>query len=327
MPESLLSVQNLSKEFKINSNSFHLFSPRPVLKAVDSVTFDLYHGETLGIVGESGCGKSTLGRMITGLTQPTQGSILFDGHDLLRCNAKELRRLRQEIMIVFQDPFSSLDPRMRVEDTIAEPLKSYCPQMSRADRHARVLELLDSVGLNPAYARRFPHEFSGGQRQRIGIARAIALHPKLVVCDEAVSALDVSVQAQILNLLKQLQAQYNMSYVFIAHGLNVVRYMSDRIAVMYLGKIMEIGPRDDIYNKRLHPYTQALFSAIPVADPFVERERAELLKGDVPSPINPPPGCRFWTRCPRCMEECKKTVPELHLVEENHLVACHLFKP
>ena len=323
MKQELLRVENLSKVFPLNGNR-RLFQPRQFLKAVDDVSFQVYEGETLGVVGESGCGKSTLGRMILRLLPPTSGKIYYDGQDLLAMPKKELREKRQEMQIVFQDPYASLDPRMKIGDILAEPLLCHCHDLSLAERSERVAGLMEQVGLSPDYVSRFPHEFSGGQRQRIGIARAIALNPRLIVCDEAVSALDVSVQAQILNLLVNLQEKYGLTYFFISHGLNVIRHISKQICVMYLGKIMEIGDADMLFRQRLHPYTKALFSAVPTIERIGDRSRI-ILQGDLPSPVSPPKGCRFHTRCPYKMQICTEVEPLPQQVDEGYFVACHLY--
>ncbi|RVU97110.1 ATP-binding cassette domain-containing protein [Coriobacteriales bacterium OH1046] len=295
---------------------------RVYVRAVDGVSLSLRYGETFGLVGESGCGKSTLGQTILRLEDPNEGSIYYRGTDISKLKPAEMRPFRREMQIIFQDPYSSLDPKMTVGAIIAEPLIVH--KMGDAQERARrVAELLELVGLRPEHAKRYPHEFSGGQRQRIGIARALAVNPKFVICDEAVSALDVSIQAQVLNLLRRLQKELGLTYLFIAHGLAVVKYISDRIGVMYLGKIVEIADSDDIYARPLHPYTQALIKAIPEPNPDIAQAE-DLLNGDVPSPIDPPSGCRFHTRCPFATERCSAEEPELCDVGGGHMCACHL---
>jgi oligopeptide transport system ATP-binding protein len=308
--DPILSVRDVTKYYPLTSGVIRHTVGH--VKAVDGVSFDLFPGETLGIVGESGCGKSTLGRLLVSLEPPTSGSIRFQGQEVTDLKGSALRKLRRDIQIVFQDPYTSLDPRKTVGDIIAEPFKIHPDVVPAGKRRERVKELLDLVGLNPEHINRYPHEFSGGQRQRIGIARGIALNPKVLVCDEPVSALDVSVQAQVVNLLVKLQQELDLAYVFIAHDLSVVRHISDRVGVMYLGKFMEMGDEDQIYDRSTHPYTQALMSAVPVPDPSA-RDKRELivLHGDVPSPANPPSGCRFHTRCWRAQPECSTTDPEL----------------
>jgi oligopeptide transport system ATP-binding protein len=292
-------------------------------KAVDGITFNVKRGETLGLVGESGCGKSTTGRALLQLYKPTSGSVVFDGVDMTRARGEQLRLLRRRMQMIFQDPYASLNPRMSVRDIIDEPMLIH-KLGNKSERHERVSELMRIVGLNPYYATRFPHEFSGGQRQRIGIARSLAVSPDFIVCDEPVSALDVSIQAQIINLLEELQEQFGLTYLFIAHDLAVVRHISDRVAVMYLGKMMEMADRNEIYDNPLHPYTKALLSAVPIPDPALERKRERIiLTGDVPSSLRPPRGCVFHTRCPIAIDDCRQIIPEWREAEPGHWVACH----
>lgn len=320
--DPLLQIRHLKVHFPLHRRTFW-GTRRDVVRAVDGIDLTIQRGETLGLVGESGCGKSTTGRAIIGLYRPTTGQVVFDGQDILALDPEKMREQRKRFQIVFQDPFSSLNPRMTVGKLIGEALAIY--QIGdRAWRQDRVVELMNLVGLNPHHLRRYPHEFSGGQKQRIAIARALASEPEMVVLDEPVSALDVSIQSQILRLLMDLQHSLGLTYLFIAHDLAVVGQVSQRIAVMYLGKIVELGPRTSVYSTALHPYTRALFSAVPVPDPVLEQSRQRiLLRGDVPSPINPPQGCRFCTRCPNVMEICREIEPLLRELEPEHLVACH----
>jgi len=323
--EVLLRVDQLVKHFPIYRGVFQ----RQVgaVRAVDGVTFDIYKGETLGLVGESGCGKSTTGRTILQLYTPTSGSVHYGGVDLAKLKGEDLRHMRKKIQMIFQDPYASLNPRMTVGEIIGEPLMVH-NAASPAEIEKRVAELLEKVNLNPAFSTRYPHEFSGGQRQRIGIARALALQPDFIVCDEPISALDVSIQAQVVNLLEDLQKQFGLTYLFIAHDLSMVKHISDRVAVMYLGVIMELADRSTLYQSPLHPYTQALLSAVPIPDPVLEEQRRRvILEGDVPSPANPPSGCRFRTRCPVFQKGvCDVEQPELREVSPGHFVACHLVK-
>ena len=322
--EVILSVRGLKKHFPITSG---IVIQRQVgaVRAVDDVDFDVYKGETLGLVGESGCGKSTTGRTILQLYRPTAGSVTFEGKELTTMKGEQLRRMRQRMQIIFQDPFASLNPRMTVGNIVNEPLQIHKTIPNRRERQEYVENLLEKVGLNPYYINRYPHEFSGGQRQRIGIARALALNPSFIVADEPISALDVSIQAQVVNLLEELQDELNLTYLFIAHDLSMVRHICDRVAVMYLGKIVELGPTDLVYDNPLHPYTQALLSAVPVPDPSVEEQRQRvILTGDVPSPANPPTGCNFNTRCPVRFDLCfQEPDPPLIELEPGHFAACH----
>lgn len=316
----LLEVKELQKYFPIKKGS--LFSKRiDYVKAVENVSFALNKGETLGIVGESGCGKSTTGRCILQLIEPTKGEVLFEGKNLANLNKYELRKIRKDMQFIFQDPYASLNPRMTVREIINEPMKNFGIG-NKKSRRKRVEELLDTVGLSSYHAARYPHEFSGGQRQRVGIARALSANPKLVICDEPVSALDVSIQAQIINLLRDLQKKFDLTMVFIAHDLSVVKHISDRVAVMYLGSVVELSDYKDLYANPLHPYTQALLSAIPKPNPKLKKTRI-ILEGDIPSPTNPPPGCRFHTRCRYATDICKKEEPILKPISEGHTVACH----
>ncbi|MBU5466878.1 dipeptide ABC transporter ATP-binding protein [Virgibacillus sp. MSJ-26] len=322
MQQQLLEVNGLKKYFDIKGGVFG----RKVgeVKAVDGISFDVQNGETLGIVGESGCGKSTTGKSILRLIEPTEGEVKFEGQDLLSLSPEQMRKMRRDIQIIFQDPYASLNPRHTVEKIIGEPLLVY-GMKSAKERKERIKELLEVVGLQPHHASRYSHQFSGGQRQRIGIARALANNPKLIICDEPVSALDVSVQSQILNLMEDLQKKFNLTYIFIAHDLSVVKHISDRIGVMYLGKMVELADKEMLYDDPKHPYTQALLSAIPNPDPDEIKDRI-ILKGDVPSPSNPPKGCPFNTRCPKAMNVCREITPNFQEVEENHFVACHLYE-
>jgi oligopeptide transport system ATP-binding protein len=321
--DKLLEVRGLKKYFPITSGII-LQRVKAYVKAVDGLDFFVRKGETLGLVGESGCGKSTTGRSILQLYRPTAGEVIFQGKDLCKLQGEELRKMRRNMQMIFQDPYASLNPRMTVGDIIGEPLEVHNIAKGK-EKKERVQELLQIVGLNPYFVNRYPHEFSGGQRQRIGVARALAVNPDFIVCDEPISALDVSIQAQIINLLEELQAQFHLTYLFIAHDLSVVRHISDRVAVMYLGKIVELTDRDSLYKNPLHPYTKALLSAVPIPDPIVEEKRERIiLTGDVPSPVNPPSGCRFHTRCPIAIERCKHEDPEFRDVGDLHFVACHL---
>jgi oligopeptide transport system ATP-binding protein len=320
MSQPLLSVKNIKMHFPVTGGIFSRV--QGYVQAVDDVSFDVYPGETLGIVGESGCGKSTTGRVLLRLLEATAGTVEFEGQDIMQLNDKKMTEMRRNMQLIFQDPFSSLNPRMNVGDIIGRVLQIHGMGSSQ-ERERRVQELLELVGLSPYHIRRYPHEFSGGQRQRIGIARALALNPKLIVLDEPVSALDVSIQSQVVNLLERLQKEFNLTYLFISHGLNVVRHISNRVGVMYLGKMVEIAETEEIFASPKHPYTKALLSANPIADPRMRREKI-ILQGDVPSPMNPPKGCRFHTRCPYAEAKCREVEPEFREVADNHFVACHL---
>jgi oligopeptide/dipeptide ABC transporter ATP-binding protein len=318
--QDLLIVKDLKKYFPVRSGLLQRVTAE--VKAVDGVSFTIKSGECLGMVGESGCGKTTVGRSVLRLVEPTAGSVVFDGVEVTKANARTLKSLRRNMQIIFQDPYSSLDPRVPVGESVGEGLLIHGLKNGH-ERHAVVLDMMRRVGLEEYHVRRYPHEFSGGQRQRIGIARALALQPRLIICDEPVSALDVSIQSQVLNLLRDLQHEFGLTYLFIAHNLSVVEHISDRVAVMYLGKMAELTSRAELFRNPLHPYTQALMSAIPVPDPSLKRERI-VLSGDVPSPLNPPFGCRFHTRCPEVMDICSIEEPAFRDVGYGHLVACHL---
>ncbi len=321
MSQNLLEVKGLVKHFPIHRGI--LFNKQVgAVKAVDGLNFSVKKGETLGLVGESGCGKSTTGRLILRLIEPTSGEVKFDGRDVTSLSPSEMRELRREMQIVFQNPYASLDPRMTIGDSIAEPLLVHKIFKTRGEREKRVRELLERVGLNPMYAERYPHEFSGGQRQRIGIARALAINPRFIVADEPVSALDVSVQAQVLNLLEDLQKEFGLTYLFIAHNLSTVEHISDRVAVMYLGRMVELASSLELYANPKHPYTQALLSAVPEPDPTKKKQRV-ILQGDIPSPVNPPSGCTFHTRCPFATDLCKAEAPVWRDTGNEHMVACH----
>jgi oligopeptide transport system ATP-binding protein len=328
-----MNTENNNILLKVDDLKMHFPIYRGVLQrrvgavhAVDGVSFDVKQGETLGLVGESGCGKSTTGRAILQLYKPTAGSVIFEGVDLISLKREEMRKTRRRIQMIFQDPYASLNPRMTVSDIVSEPMIVHNTGTG-TEIQERVEHLLELVNLNPAFASRYPHEFSGGQRQRIGIARALALQPSFIVCDEPISALDVSIQAQVVNLLEELQEQFNLTYLFIAHDLSMVRHISKRVAVMYLGVIMELADRDDLYLSPFHPYTQALLSAVPIPDPVADSKRKRvILEGDVPSPVNPPSGCRFRTRCPIAEKMCAESRPEFREVTSGHFVACHLVK-
>ena len=330
--EPLIAIRDLKVHFDLGGGTvFDKLTGgsrvRRVVKAVDGVSLDIYRGETLGLVGESGCGKSTLGRAILRLTEPTAGQVLFHGRDLAHLSQKELRRQRRHLQMIFQDPYASLNPRMTVGQIITEPIETF--RLARgAEREARVRQLMETVGLSPRFIKRYPHEFSGGQRQRIGIARALAANPDFIVADEPISALDVSIQAQIMNLMEHLRRQKNLTYLFISHDLRAIRHVSDRVAVMYLGKLVELAHAKTVYDDPLMPYTKALISAVPVPDPLIEATRQRIvLEGDVPSPINPPAGCRFHTRCPYAIEACKDVVPPLAEIKPNHYAACIRISP
>jgi len=317
--ETLVRVEHLKKYFPVRSGVMQRVVAQ--VQAVDDVSFEIHRGETLGLVGESGCGKTTVGRTMLRLIEPTAGSAIYNGRDIFKLKSNEVKAIRRDMQIIFQDPYASLDPRVPIGESVMEGLHIHHIG-TPAERVEIMLETLKKVGLETYHARRFPHEFSGGQRQRIGIARALALRPKFIVCDEPVSALDVSIQSQVLNILKDLQQEFSLTYLFIAHNLSVVEHISDRVAVMYLGKMAELADRDELYRSPLHPYTQALMSAIPVADPKLKRKRL-ILKGDVPSPLRPPSGCRFHPRCPVAQEICSQKEPEFRELKPGHFVACH----
>ena len=316
MSEVLADVKNLKKYFPTSEKG-------KVVKAVDDISFQIFKGETLGVVGESGCGKSTTGRLVLRLLEPTSGTVTFKGQDMNSLKKKDLRAMRKQMQIIFQDPYASLDPRKTVFQILAEPYQIHHPEMSREEIYSQVTRLIDCVGLRPEHIYRYPHEFSGGQRQRMGIARAIALNPEFVVCDEPVSALDVSIQAQVINLMQDIKKEFNLTYMFISHDLRIIKHFCDRVMVMYLGNIVELGTREAIYEKRRHPYTKALLSAIPDVRKEEGHERI-LLTGDIPSPVNPPSGCPFHPRCSYCMDICRKEKPKLRSLEDGTQVACHL---
>lgn len=315
MVEPLISARNIKKHFDVGSG---------MLKAVDGISFDIYPGETFGLVGESGCGKSTAGRTIIRLYEPTDGELIFNGKNIYELSHNKMQEVRRDFQMIFQDPYASLNPRMTVEEIVSEPLEIHHIYKNHKERRKRVIELLKLVGLSEEHSLRFPHEFSGGQRQRIGIARALALNPKFIVCDEPISALDVSIQAQVVNLLKELQDELGLTYLFIAHDLSMVRYISDRVGVMYLGHMMELASSEELYENPIHPYTQALLSAIPIPNPEIQRNRHRImLEGDVPSPIDPKENCRFVDRCRYATEKCRETEPEFKEVKKDHFVSCH----
>ena len=321
MSDTLLRVEDLKIYYPVAGSGF---GKKEFVKAVDGVTFEVKKGEVFGIVGESGCGKSTLGRGVCKLENLTSGHVYLDGEDITEYNDRRMRSIRKKVQMVFQDPYASLNPRMSVFDIIAEPLLVHHLYQDKADLEKKVLDLLHRVGLDDYHANRYPHEFSGGQCQRIGIARALAVEPSLIIADEPVSALDVSIQAQVLNLLNELKHDLDLTYIFVAHDLSVVEYISDRVGVMYLGNFVEVGEKEKIYSNPMHPYTQALLSAVPVPDPTAKRERI-LLEGSIPSAHKPPTGCKFHTRCPKCMECCKTQAPERYEVDDGHYVYCHLY--
>ncbi len=318
--KKILEVRDLKKYFPLGKGK--LTDDKPCVKAVDGITFDLYEGETLGLVGESGCGKSSLGRTILRLHEPTSGEVLFEGENILTKNKKEMRKLREEMQFIFQDPYSSLNPRMNVFNILSEPLIAHGIYKRGPELDAYIKELMEKCGLPSYYCYRYPHQFSGGQRQRIGIARSLALNPRFIICDEPVSALDVSIQSQIINLMKDMQKEHNISYIFISHDLSVVKHISDRVGVMYLGSMVEIADKDEIYSNPQHPYTKALMSAIPIPDP-TRKTQMQVIKGEIPSNVNTPSGCKFHPRCPYAKDVCKTTVPEIKEVKPGHKVQCH----
>ena len=321
MADNLLVVRGLKQYYPVKGG---LGKAQSYVKAVDDVDFEVRRGEVFGIVGESGCGKSTLGKSICKLIEPTEGSIVLDGEEISKYTAKQMRPVRKKVQMVFQDPYASLNPRMSVRDIVAEPLIIHGLTKTREETDKRVVELLRRVGLDDYHANRYPHEFSGGQRQRVGIARALAVQPELIIADEPVSALDVSIQSQVLNLMNQLKRDMNLTYIFVAHDLSVVEHISDRVGVMYLGNFVEEGDKYSLYQNPLHPYTQALLSAVPIPDPKAKKDRI-ILEGNIPSALNPPSGCKFHTRCPKCMERCKTEAPQKYQVGDDHFVYCHLY--
>ncbi len=323
MAKNLLEVNNLKKYFPVKAGIFKRTVAH--VKAVDDISFAVKEGETLGLVGESGCGKSTTGRTILRLLEATEGEVLFEGRDVMGLSKTELREVRRDMQIIFQDPYASLNPRMTVADIVGEPLDIHKLAKNKKERNNKVKEILENVGLGEEYMNRYPHEFSGGQRQRIGVARALAVDPKLIIADEPVSALDVSVQAQVVNLMQDLQKEFGLTYLFIAHDLSVVKHISDRVAVMYLGKIVELADKKELFRNPIHPYTQSLLSAIPEADPKKKKERI-ILEGDVPSPVDPPSGCRFHPRCPKAFDKCPVIEPEFKEYGDGHYAACHLLE-
>ncbi|MDX8335576.1 MULTISPECIES: ABC transporter ATP-binding protein [Cetobacterium] len=323
MAENLIEIKKLCKHFNLKKSLFE--KNKKILHAVDGVTLEIKKGETLGLVGESGCGKTSLGRTVVKLYEPTSGDIIYNGKNITNLNFQDMKSYRRKIQMIFQDPYASLNPRQTIGDIIKEPMEIH-NLYTKEERDGKVLEILELVGLNSSHMSRYPHEFSGGQRQRVGIARALACEPEFIVCDEPISALDVSIQAQIINTLEDLQKKLGLTYLFIAHDLSMVKHISDRVGIMYLGKLVEISTSDSIYDTPLHPYTQALLSAIPIPDPDISLKKERIiLEGDIPTPINPKPGCRFKSRCPKAFEKCQEIEPDLVEVKENHKVACHLY--